>query len=373
MSTQGEFYAGLMDTTIVMTKISFQSAQSPFFRSLKSKVDTYFSDNQLRKSGEHKLYLKSVILVVSAIALYVTLVFFTPQVWISVLLSSLLGVNLALIGFNIMHEGGHQSFSRHSWLNKTSAYFFNALGASSEFWKIKHNINHHTYTNIEGMDSDIDLKPLMRLHEDQPRFWFHRFQHLYWVFLYGTAYLAWVFYYDFQKYFQGWISQQPGSKQKKRQQHIVFWITKLIYVTVYIGLPMAMVGVVPALLGFTIVSFVFGLFISIVFQLAHVVEFTEFPTPNQESNKIEQEWALHQIATTANFATRNKVIGWMFGGLNFQVEHHLFPRISHIHYPQINQFVIETCKEFNIVYNEYPSFLRALYSHLVHLKALGKA
>jgi linoleoyl-CoA desaturase len=355
-----------------MIRTSFSKPQSLFFKSLKAKVDTYFTENQLRKSGELKLYYKSVILVLVAFALYVTLVFFTPSAWLSVLLCSLLGVDLALIGFNIMHEGGHQSFSRHSWLNKTSAYFFNALGASSQFWKIKHNINHHTYTNIEGMDSDIDLRPLMRLHEDQPRFWYHRYQHLYWVFLYGTTYLAWIFYYDFQKYFQGWISDGSGPKQSKQKEHFIFWLTKILFLTVYLILPIWMVGIVPGLLGFTIVSFVFGLFISVVFQLAHVVEFTDFPTPNQETNKIDREWALHQIATTANFATNNKVIGWLLGGLNFQVEHHLFPRISHVHYPQINQLVIETCKEFDIIYNEYPSFFKALYSHLLHLKALGR-
>jgi len=355
-----------------MIKTSFKKPQSLFFKSLRAKVDGYFKENQLRKSGELKLYLKSAILVLAALILYVTLVFFTPSVWLSVLLCSLLGVNLALIGFNIMHEGGHQSFSHHSWLNRISAYFFNALGASSQFWKVKHNINHHNYTNIEGMDSDIDLKPLMRLHEDQPRFWFHRYQHLYWVLLYGTAYLAWIFYYDFQKYFQGWISKGAGSKRKKQKEHFIFWLTKLLYLTIYLILPIMMVGVLPGLLGFIIVSFVFGLFISVVFQLAHVVEFTQFPAPNPGTNTIEQEWALHQIATTANFATKNKLISWMFGGLNFQVEHHLFPRISHIHYPKINQLVKETCQEFDIVYNEYPSFKRALNSHLLHLKALGR-
>ncbi len=356
-----------------MSKISFDNKQRPFFRSLKEKVNSYFSDNELRKSGGKKLYTKSIILVLVAIALYVTLVFFTPSAWLSALMCALLGIVLAFIGFNIMHEGGHQSFSHRSWLNKTSAYFFNFLGASAHFWKIKHNINHHTYTNIEGMDSDIDLKPLMRLHEDQPHYWFHRFQHIYWVFLYGAAYLAWIFYYDFQKYFQGWISQGPESKERKRKEHVIFWFTKLLYISIYLLLPSLMVGFVPAVLGFVIVSFVFGLCISVVFQLAHVVESTEFPVPNQESNQVEKEWALHQISTTSNFATSNKVISWMFGGLNFQVEHHLFPRISHIHYPQLNKLVKETCQEFNIVYHEYPSFARAFYSHLVHLKALGKA
>lgn len=356
-----------------MNRISFNNKQRPIFRTLKEKVNLYFSENNLHQSGGKKLYAKSIILVVAAVGLYTTLVFFTPTAWVSVVLCALLGIALALIGFNIMHEGGHQSFSRRSWINKTSAYFFNLLGASAHFWNIKHNINHHTYTNIEGMDSDIDLKPLMRLHEEQPRYWFHRYQHIYWVFLYGASYLAWIFYYDFQKYFQGMISEGPGSKERKRKEHVIFWVTKLSYILIYLLLPIIMVGAIPALIGFIIVSFVFGMFISVVFQLAHVVETTEFPMPVGETNRVEKEWAHHQISTTSNFATRNKVISWMFGGLNFQVEHHLFPRVSHIHYPQINKIVKETCQEFNIVYHEYPSFAKAFYSHLLHLKELGRA
>ncbi|MEQ9443151.1 MAG: acyl-CoA desaturase [Cyclobacteriaceae bacterium] len=356
-----------------MSKVSFNNKKSPFFKSLKAKVDLYFSDNEIRTSGNRKLYFKSILQVLSALTLYVVLVFFPPIDWISILLCGLLGFNLALIGFNIMHEGGHQSFSHHRWLNNVSAYVFNALGASAYFWKIKHNINHHTYTNIEGMDSDIDLKPLMRLHEEQPRYWFHQFQHLYWILLYGLSYLAWVFYYDFQKYFTGKISSASSSQKMQPREHVIFWLTKVMYLVVYVIVPMLMVGVIQALIGFLIASFVFGLSISIVFQLAHVVEATQFPVPDQHSNKIEQEWAIHQVITTSDFATRNNVISWLLGGLNFQVEHHLFPRISHIHYPKINQLVKETCQEFNIAYHEYPSFFRAFCSHLFYLKKLGTA
>jgi linoleoyl-CoA desaturase len=134
-----------------------------------------------------------------------------------------------------------------------------------------------------------------------------------------------------------------------------------------------MVGFVKALIGFLIITFICGLFISVVFQLAHIVEGTHFPQPDTESNKIEQEWAIHQVSTTANFATKSKIVSWLLGGLNFQVEHHLFPRVSHIHYPKINQFVKETCQEFNIVYLEHATVLKAFRSHLLHIKKLGRA
>lgn len=354
-----------------MSKITFNNKQSPFFKALKNKVDNYFSHNQITPYGNRKLYLKSVFQVSSAIVLYTVLVFFTPAVWLSIILCALLGLNFALIGFNIMHEGGHQCFSKRKWLNKISAHSLNVLGGNSRFWEIKHNINHHTYTNIDGMDMDIEVKHFMRLHENQPKYWFHRFQHLYCIFLYGISYVAWIFYQDFEKYFSGKIAAFTKAKKLSTNEHFVFWLTKILYVVVYLVIPVFVVGVIPTLIGYSVIAFVCGITISVVFQLAHMVEDTTFPAPDKITNKIDNEWAVHQINTTANFATKNILVSWFLGGLNFQVEHHLFPRISHVHYPKINQFVKETCQEFNIAYHEYPTVLKAFVSHLAHIKKLG--
>jgi linoleoyl-CoA desaturase len=356
-----------------MSRITFNNKQSFFFKALKTKVDHYFQANNLHTSGSRPLLMKSLLQVSTAILLYLILVFFNPGVFISIILCALLGMNLAVIGFNIMHEGGHQSFSRHKWLNSTSAYFLNVLGGNSFYWKIKHNINHHTYTNIEGMDSDIDVKPFMRLHENQPRLKMHRFQHIYWIVLYGISYVVWIFYHDFEKYVTGRIASQAGAYKLDYKEHIIFWLTKILYVIVYIVLPILMLGPLYALTGYAIVTFICGLFISVVFQLAHVVEGTVFPSPDADTNKIEQEWAVHQVITTANFSTKNKLLSWLLGGLNFQVEHHLFPKVSHVHYPAINKLVKETCREFNISYLEYPSVSKAFSSHILHIKKLGNA
>jgi len=283
-----------------------------------------------------------------------------------------MGANMALLGFNVMHEGGHQSFSSNKWVNKFSAYSLNILGGSSLYWKIKHNINHHTFTNIEGMDTDIEVKPFMRLHDNQPRYWFHQFQHIYWIFLYGFTYVVWIFVDDFQKYFTGNIAPGSEGKSLPNREHLIFWITKILYVCVYIIIPIYFVGFFSTIIGFTVMTFVCGLCISIVFQMAHIVEETQFPQADTISHKIEKEWAIHQIETTANFETRNRTLSWLLGGLNFQVEHHLFPRISHVHYPAINLFVKQTCIEFNVPYLEAPTFYRAICSHVQHIKRLGK-
>lgn len=353
-------------------KVTFKNNPSPFFKTLKEKVDAYFDSNQLRPTGNSRVYLKGILQALVTLALYVILVFFTPGILISLLLCMLLGLSMALVGFNIMHEGGHHSFSSHKWVNNLSVHSLNFFGGSSYFWKLKHNISHHTYTNMEGLDSDIEVGPLMRLHDNQPLYWIHRFQHFYWFVLYGATYISWVFYQDFNKYFTGRITDGMTKNNLSLKEHIIFWGSKLFYVSLFLILPVLTAGWVKMLVGFLIIHFVCGLFMAIVFQLAHIVCETEFPNADPATQKVDQEWALHQVATTANFATRSKLVSWLLGGLNFQVEHHLFPKISHIHYPKISEMVKETCTQFNVKYIEYPTMLKALQAHIIHLQRLGK-
>jgi len=355
---------------IFMSKISFNSNPAPFFRSLKVKVNNYFLSSGKSRSGGLPLFFKGLGLVLSAVSLYIVLVFFTPHWIVAVLLCAAFGASLAAIGFNVMHEGGHGSFSKYKWVNAVSAYSLNIMGGTIHFWKQKHNIDHHTYTNIEGLDHDIDIK-FMRMHTEQRRSRYHRFQQYYWILLYGVSYIAWILYQDFEKYFSGKMGKGAKRLDLGLREHIIFWATKLAYLAVYLLLPIIMLGAAKALIGFVIAAVVCGFTLSIVFQLAHVVGETSFPIP-QES-KIQSEWAVHQISSTSNFATRSRLAYFFLGGLNFQVEHHLFPGISHIHYPKINQFVQETCREFGVSYLEHSTMLRAFVSHLSHLKKLGTA
>jgi linoleoyl-CoA desaturase len=354
-----------------MQRVSFNNKNSIFFNALKEKVDTYFKSNNIKETGNYKLYLKTILLSLSAITLYVTLVFFTPTIGISLFLCALLGINLAGIGFNVMHDGAHGSFSTKTWVNEMMGYSLNLMGGSVYLWKYKHNVNHHSFTNIEGMDDDIDIKPWIRVHEDQKKYWYHRFQHIYWVGLYGLTYLLWIFVQDFKKYFTGKVGETPFRKMDTKE-HFIFWISKLLYIGAFIILPIFMVGFVDTVIGYLVTSFVCGLIIAVVFQLAHIVEDAEFATPDAPNYKIETEWAVHQIQTTANFATKSKIVSWFTGGLNYQVEHHLFPRISHIHYPKISELVRETCEQFGVTYLEFPTVLSAVRSHVVHLKYVGR-
>lgn len=357
-----------------MAQTTFAKTPPVFFQRLRQVTDAYFREHNLKKTGDARLYWKTVILLTALVSLYVVLVFFTPgNTWLALALCAVLGLVLASVGFNVMHDGAHGCYSSRKWVNELMGHSLNLMGGSVYFWKMKHNQNHHTFTNVEGMDDDIDIEPFVRVHTGQKRRWYHRFQHIYALLLYGTTYLFWIFYNDMRKYFTGKVSRETRMKPMKRKEHIIFWATKLGYVAVFLVVPMLKVGVVPTLVGYGVMVFVTGIFISVVFQLAHVVEGMDFVDPVTDGNEIGNEWAIHQMHTTANFATGNRVWNWLFGGLNFQVEHHLFPLISHVHYPAINKRLKEVCAEFNVPYHEFPSLRSALRSHLAHLRQVGMA
>lgn len=356
-----------------MSRVRF-STKPDFFHVLRKRIDAYFKEKNISKTGDSRLFTKSIILFSTLILFYTILVFFTPSsTLLALLICSLMGVNLAAIGFNVMHDGAHGSYSSNPKINALMGFALNVMGGNVYIWKLKHNGNHHTYTNIEGYDDDIDIKPLIRVHSQQPKLGIHNFQHIYGIFLYGFTYINWVFFNDYSKYFRSKVADNTPLKKMSLTQHLSFWLSKVFYYSVFIVIPGLVVGWVPALIGYVTMAAVCGIFIAVVFQLAHVVEENEFITPTQDLENIENEWAVHQLHTTVNFATQSKFLNWLLGGLNFQVEHHLFPSISHVHYPELNKIVKQTCNEFEIRYKEYPTFGHALKSHINHLKQVGQA
>ncbi|WP_290790322.1 fatty acid desaturase family protein [Flavihumibacter sp. UBA7668] len=353
-----------------MPKVSFNNKQNSFAQTLKTRVDDYFREKQLKKTGNLELYMKTIVLITAAITFYILLLTFSMPIFIQVILCALLGATLASIGFNVMHDACHGSYSQRKWVNELLGLSLNALGGNAFIWKFKHNILHHTYTNVDGMDDDIAKSPLMRQCRTQKWVPAHRFQHIYVVLVYAISSFAWVFIMDFNKYLSQRVNTTPLQKMTT-QDHLVFWISKLLYGVFYIAIPVYFVGWGPWALGFAVMHMVMGLTLALVFQLAHVVEHTEFEVASEEVTQIENAWAEHQVRSTANFAPDNLFINWYVGGLNFQIEHHLFPRISHVHYPAISKIVQETCKEYGLPYHSYPTMAASMVSHFRMMKALG--
>lgn len=348
----------------------FAHVKQSFHVELKKRINEYFATTGKSTTGGIRLFSKALFLILALTYTYIQLVFFTPGIWVSLGLCVVMGLLVASIGFNVMHDGGHGSFSRSTAVNKMAAVTAEVLGASHFMWNMKHNVIHHAYTNIDGIDDDIDAKPFLRMASTQEYLKMHRFQHVYFIALYAIFHLYWVLFSDYKKYFSGKIGEMP-IKKMNTADHITFWGFKLLHYALFFIIPIVVLGFKTWIIGFSIVTVVTGFTLSIVFQLAHTVEHTEFPVP-AEDGRLQDEWAIHQLKTTANFATRNKLISWFVGGLNFQVEHHLFPKISHIHYPAINKIVKQACAEYNVVYVEYPKMYHAVASHVSFLRQMGK-
>jgi linoleoyl-CoA desaturase len=355
-----------------MAKVTFSNKNNEFYQSLKASVDAYFEGKKIKKTGDWRLYIKTITLVGGAIAMYASLMLLPVSVAVGLLLCALLGFTFASIGFSVMHDANHGSYSTKTKLNDFIGLSANALGASAFFWKQKHNIIHHTYTNVDGIDDDIAKSPIIRQCDTQKWVPAHKVQHLYLLPIYCLSSIFWLFFMDFAKYFTRKIYTTEAWKMTLKNK-VIFWATKLGYLTFYIVLPILKFGFFPWLGGFLLLHSVMGLTLSLVFQLAHVVEITEFESVALDETKhIESAWAEHELKTTANFAMDNKVISWFVGGLNYQIEHHLFPKVSHVHYPAISKIVMEKCKEFNMPYNKYDTMSEALASHFRVMKALGQ-
>lgn len=354
-----------------MPKVVFNNKNAIFYQSLKQAVDQYFAANNLKKTGNFRLYLKTLILIPVALAIYVYLLSTSIPAAFALFLCGILGFVSASIGFNVMHDACHGSYSSKDWVNKALSLTLNALGGNAFIWKQKHNIIHHTYTNIDGIDDDIAKAPAIRQCHTQPWKPFHRVQHLYLPLVYGISSIAWVFIFDVVKYSQKRI-YRTELKKMDAGEHAIFWISKALYGVFYILIPVLVKGWAAWLVGFLFMHLVMGFTLAIVFQLAHVVEETEFEAVGDDLKLIENEWAIHQVRTTANFAMGNKVISWFVGGLNYQIEHHLFPRVSHIHYPALSEIVKQKCEEYNLEYNAIPTMQAAVASHFRFMKALGQ-
>ncbi len=358
-------------TTFVTPK--FPHVNPPLHLVLKQRVQAYFDEKGINATGNPTLFSKAIIMIIALVAVYTHLVFFMPSNgYIAIAECLILGGLVAAIGFNVMHDGSHGSFSTNKLLNRVAASSISLLGANHFLWNMKHNMLHHSFTNIDGVDDDIEVGALMRMAPTQKHYKAHKFQHVYFWVLYSLLYVFWIFFTDYKKYFTQKIGDVPLKKMAIKD-HIEFWVVKIYHIGAFIVVPVIMVGWANWLIGFFVMSLFAGFILSIVFQLAHTVEHTEFPVADVDTHQLPDEFAKHQIKTTANFATRNKLISWLVGGLNFQIEHHLFPKISHVHYPAISDIVRNVCKEYQLQYIEYPTMIKAVGAHVRFLKEMGRA
>ncbi len=347
-----------------------------FYDTLKKNIDQFFTENNLSSHGNKALRWKTVfmlalffvpnILIVTGIGAASPYLFF--GLWF------LMGMGMIGIGCAVHHDSNHGSYSESKTVNKIVGDIVNLVGGYDVTWRIQHNVLHHTYTNIEGLDEDIEVGGLMRFSPHSKKYKLHRFQHIYAWFLYCLLTIQWVTYKDYVLIFN--YEKRGLLKKEKitlRKALLELSIYKIIYFGYALVLPLIFSRMpwYDVVIGFSILHIVAGLGLSCIFQLAHVLESSEFPLP-PDDRKMENSWAIHQLLNTANFSPRSHWVFWFVGGLNYQVEHHLFPHISHVHYPQISKIVKSVAEQYGVPYKVMPTFAYALREHGRMLKKMGR-
>ena len=350
-------------------RITFGGDNS-FHVELRRRVDEYFRRTRRRQRDCPQMYLKTAIILAVFAGLYLLLVFVAATWWQGLLLAILLGLVMSSIGFNIEHDGSHHAYSKYPWVNRLMAMAMDLIGASSYVWHWKHVVVHHTYVNITGHDADIDLGFLGRLTPHQERFRFHRWQQFYLWPLYGVNVIKWHLYDDFRDVILGRIGPHRMPRPK-RWEMVSFVGAKALFLVMAFAVPLLVHRIWIVFLFYGVTVSVAGVVVSVVFQLAHCVEEAEFPLPREDSGSIENAWAIHQVETTVDFARGSRFVGWILGGLNFQIEHHLFPRVCHVNYPAISKLVEQACREFGVKYREHISFRAGIASHFRWLRRMG--
>ncbi|MEY2924713.1 MAG: hypothetical protein RLZZ337_1261 [Bacteroidota bacterium] len=357
------------------TIVRFSNQNRPeFIADLRKNVNQYFIENNISKHANGNMVFKTVfMLTLYLVPLLIMLSGVITSVPILYLMWFLMALGMSGIGLSIMHDANHGAYSTNKRINKWLGSTINFVGGYDINWIIQHNVLHHSFTNIHGHDEDIS-KPILRLSPDQEYKPKYRFQAYYATFIYGLMTIFWLLakdiiqLADYSK--RGLMKGQKKSFSRALTEII---LTKTFYIVTTVVLPIILIDLpwYHIVLGFLMMQFISGLILALIFQPAHVSEDTTFFTPDKNGS-VENNWAIHQLLTTTNFANKNKLFTWLIGGLNHQIEHHLFPTICHVHYPAISKIVKETAESHNIPYYHFDTYFEAVKSHYTFLNELGK-
>lgn len=353
------------------SKVTFP-AHTLFAAEVKERVAEYFESRKISPKANAAMFLKAITMLAIAFGAYALILsnLFTP--WAMLGLCVIMGIGVAGIGFNIAHDALHGAYSSRDWVNRVLGYSFELVGANGYMWKITHNVIHHTYPNIHGLDEDLEVSPMLRLSPESEHRPIHRFQHRYALAAYSLTTLFWVFIKDYRYFMKRDLGPFQG-KRHPRSEVITLIVAKLLYYSYTIVIPLLVLDVTwwQFLIGFLAMHLTAGIVLGIVFQLAHVVEETEHPLPD-DAGVMDSAWMVHQMETTSDFAHSNRLVSWYVGGLNHQVEHHLFPKICSIHYPALSRIVRDAAQKHGIPCHRHETLRDAIASHFRTLKRLGR-
>lgn len=350
-----------------------------FYDAVVERVNAYFELNALSHYANTSMWVKTVFMLSLYFIPYICIVTGLGAIngWLYLALWLVMGMGMSGIGTSVMHDANHGTYSANKRVNNFISRILNVIGGYTVTWRIQHNVLHHTYTNVTGLDEDIDSIKLLRFSPRQPRHWYHRYQYIYaWLF-YMVMTLFWMTAKDYLKVVQ-YKRHNLLVKQKVSFKKAIFDITvyKLFYYAYVLMLPLLYSGMpwYTVVAGFLLMHFAAGLLLSSIFQPSHVMESSAFSLPEQVNGekRMKDSWAVHEVLNTTDFAPHNRFLSWFVGGLNYQIEHHLFTGICHVHYRKLAPIVKSTALAFGLPYNLQPTFSMALLEHIKMLKKLGR-
>lgn len=349
--------------------------KSEFYTVLQKKVNSYFTENNISKNGNMNMYFKTLFMFTLFFGPYV-LMLINPvsSPWFMISMYAVMGFGVSGLGLSVMHDANHDSYSKYRSVNTILSQTANLIGGHSQNWRIQHNLLHHSFTNIQGLDGDISSHSILRFSPNSKWMGIHRFQFLYTWFLYGLMTISWALVTDYRRVVE--YSKKGLLKTQKTtfgRELVKITIWRIVYFGYTVVLPILVLPFAwwQIIIGFFIMHYIAGLMLALIFQTAHVVHGSEFPL-SDETGTMENNWAVHQMKTTANYSPNSRIFTWFIGGLNYQIEHHLFPNICHVHYRKISEIVKNTAEEFKLPYHSYRTFMAALGSHARMVWDLGK-
>jgi linoleoyl-CoA desaturase len=345
-----------------MLKVSYQIVRGEVYKDLNQKVEAYFNDKKLVKEGNRPLHILALILFLSFIGVYFGWILVTQSAWLSILFGVVLGILAGILGA-FGHEATHRAFAKEKWVNNLMLYFSDFVGRSSYKYGQVHAM-HHTYTNVDEQDPDIQLQPILRVHPHQKQYFYHKFQHIYAVFVYGLAAFHTV--YNFGSYFNFF-------KNKNWRLKSVFWISKIWHILFFLVVPIWLLGWQNGIAGYLSFMVSAGLYFSAIIQPSHLFSESEFTQPNPETNKLEEEWTVRMIAATSNYSNGNKRLSIFYAGMDYHIIHQIFPQISMVHYPELNKIIREYCHQKGLNYVEHKNLPQALVNHFKFLHKMGQS
>lgn len=358
----------------IKRSLSFSTTNRNFSVTVNKRVQEYFKTNEIERHGNLEMVIKTIVMFSLYFGPYALILSGAiSNVFALLGLVIVMSLGLAGIGLSVMHDANHGAYSPKRWVNSLIGYSMNLIGANAFNWKMQHNVMHHTYTNVHDEDEDIKPRGALRLSPHSSWKYIHKYQFIYAWFLYGLMTLIWMFVSDFtriMKYHKNGLAKRHNNNIV--QEWAILLFSKAVYIGYIFVIPLVFtsLGWWQILLGIVIMHYIAGFILAIIFQPAHVIEGTEYPLPD-ENLTLENNWAVHQLLTTTNFGNKSRWFSWYVGGLNFQIEHHLFPNICHVHYRKIAGIVKETALEFGLPYKSSRTFIGALAGHARLLKQLG--